>query len=191
MRIGEKLSLDGDPEAGLELHQNLGAGQYVLAVQPPLGAVELLGRVGQTPLPPYIRRKRGEDDKGDRHRYQTVYAFSPGAVAAPTAGLHFTPDLLAELDRRETRSVRVTLHVGAGTFLPVKANLVENHRMHSEWYDMPRATAEALRPRAAPETPNRRRRHHFRPRPGNPRPRRRREFALTATGPVRPGRRLD
>jgi S-adenosylmethionine:tRNA ribosyltransferase-isomerase len=92
-----------------------------------LAALEQFGRM---PLPPYIRK--GEADERDRADYQTVFAANPGAVAAPTAGLHFTPDLLAQLDARGITRVTVTLHVGAGTFLPVKVDDTDDHRMHSE-----------------------------------------------------------
>jgi S-adenosylmethionine:tRNA ribosyltransferase-isomerase len=89
-------------------------------------------RVGTMPLPPYIRKLRpiAKEDEAD---YQTVYAKREGAVAAPTAGLHFTPELLAALDARGVERAHVTLHVGAGTFLPVKVDDLETHRMHSEW----------------------------------------------------------
>ncbi len=89
-----------------------------------------LERFGRMPLPPYIRK--GEADERDRADYQTVFATQAGAVAAPTAGLHFTPELLAELDARGIGRVTVTLHVGAGTFLPVKVDDTADHRMHSE-----------------------------------------------------------
>ncbi|RAU21699.1 tRNA preQ1(34) S-adenosylmethionine ribosyltransferase-isomerase QueA [Paramagnetospirillum kuznetsovii] len=92
-----------------------------------LAALEEFGRM---PLPPYIRK--GQADERDKGDYQTVFARAKGAVAAPTAGLHFTPDLLAELDARGVRRVTVTLHVGAGTFLPVKVDDTADHRMHSE-----------------------------------------------------------
>ncbi|HVZ00990.1 MAG TPA: tRNA preQ1(34) S-adenosylmethionine ribosyltransferase-isomerase QueA [Dongiaceae bacterium] len=89
-------------------------------------------RLGSMPLPPYIRKLRpvAREDESD---YQTVYARHEGAVAAPTAGLHFTPELLAALDARGIERVHVTLHVGAGTFLPVKVEAIEDHRMHAEW----------------------------------------------------------
>jgi len=95
-----------------------------------------LERAGQMPLPPYIARKRGIDAQ-DRADYQTVYAKEDGAVAAPTAGLHFTPELLSALDAAGVQRETVTLHVGAGTFLPVKAERTEDHRMHAEWGRVP------------------------------------------------------
>lgn len=97
--------------------------------------VELMSKLegaGRIPLPPYISRKRAIEDN-DRTRYQTVFASASGSVAAPTAGLHFTEELLEKLKQRGTRIVKVTLHVGAGTFLPVTTDRVEDHVMHSEW----------------------------------------------------------
>lgn len=103
-----------------------------------------IATVGHIPLPPYIAHKRGEDEQ-DRKDYQTVYAEKDGAVAAPTAGLHFTPELLAALKARGLEQHMVTLHVGAGTFLPVKADTTEDHKMHAEWGEVSDETAEALR----------------------------------------------
>jgi S-adenosylmethionine:tRNA ribosyltransferase-isomerase len=103
-------------------------------------AIEALG---DPPLPPYIAGKRGVEPQ-DAERYQTVYARHEGAVAAPTAGLHFTDRLLAALDARGISRHFVTLHVGAGTFLPVKADDTGGHRMHAEWGEMSAATAAAL-----------------------------------------------
>jgi len=98
---------------------------------------------GAMPLPPYIAAKRGEDAK-DRADYQTVYAEEDGSVAAPTAGLHFTPELLARLTAMGVGTARVTLHVGAGTFLPVKTDDLAEHRMHAEWGEVDAATAARL-----------------------------------------------
>ena len=98
---------------------------------------------GMMPLPPYIAAKRGEDAQ-DRADYQTVYAAEDGSVAAPTAGLHFTPDLMARLTAKGVFVERVTLHVGAGTFLPVKVEALSEHRMHPEWGEVDAATAERL-----------------------------------------------
>ena len=99
--------------------------------------------VGVMPLPPYIAAKRPEDDR-DRSDYQTVFAEHDGSVAAPTAGLHFTPALLEAIRARGVTTHAVTLHVGAGTFLPVKADDTDDHRMHSEWGEVSGETAEAL-----------------------------------------------
>lgn len=102
-----------------------------------------IAAAGAMPLPPYIASKRAEDDQ-DRADYQTVYARADGSVAAPTAGLHFTPELLARLEARGIGRAFVTLHVGAGTFLPVKTDEVADHRMHAEWGEVSPTTAEAL-----------------------------------------------
>jgi S-adenosylmethionine:tRNA ribosyltransferase-isomerase len=104
---------------------------------------EAIQTVGHLPLPPYIASKRAEDDR-DRADYQTVYAREEGAVAAPTAGLHFTPDLFAALGARGIEHRFVTLHVGAGTFLPVKADDTADHRMHAETGEISQATADAI-----------------------------------------------
>ncbi len=102
---------------------------------------EFLERFGHIPLPPYIERP---DTAEDRERYQTVYAKSPGAVAAPTAGLHFTPDILEALDRRGVRTAHLTLHVGIGTFAPVKVEDTDDHIMHEEWFHIPETLTEAI-----------------------------------------------
>uniref|UniRef100_UPI00286AFE56 tRNA preQ1(34) S-adenosylmethionine ribosyltransferase-isomerase QueA n=1 Tax=Sphingomonas sp. TaxID=28214 RepID=UPI00286AFE56 len=103
----------------------------------------LLERAGRMPLPPYIASKRAVDD-ADREDYQTMIAREEGAVAAPTAALHFTPRVLEALDERGIGHETLTLHVGAGTFLPVKADVVADHRMHAEWGRIDAATAERL-----------------------------------------------
>jgi S-adenosylmethionine:tRNA ribosyltransferase-isomerase len=100
-----------------------------------------LARHGDVPLPPYITRAPGKDDAA---RYQTIYAREPGAVAAPTAGLHFDAAMLAALDARGAARAFVTLHVGAGTFQPVKSEDIELHRMHREWYRVPQETVDAV-----------------------------------------------
>jgi S-adenosylmethionine:tRNA ribosyltransferase-isomerase len=104
---------------------------------------EAIATVGHIPLPPYIASKRPEDEQ-DRRDYQTIYAREEGAVAAPTAGLHFTPDLFEKLDKKGIERRFVTLHVGAGTFLPVKADDTADHLMHYETGHIDAATAEAL-----------------------------------------------
>lgn len=104
---------------------------------------EAIARAGVTPLPPYIAGRRAADAR-DVQDYQTIYAARDGAVAAPTAGLHFTPALLAALDAKGLRRETVTLHVGAGTFLPVKADDTKDHVMHAEWGELSAATAQAI-----------------------------------------------
>lgn len=103
----------------------------------------LLERAGRMPLPPYIAAKRPTDAR-DANDYQTMFAAEPGAVAAPTAALHFTPDLIAALDAAGIGHETLTLHVGAGTFLPVKADDTDDHRMHAEWGRIDAATADRL-----------------------------------------------
>lgn len=121
-----------------------GSGHYRVAFSgTPLS--EALPRVGTTPLPPYIHREGGVADGRDAEEYQTVYAREPGAIAAPTAGLHLSSGLLAELGEGGVQVVSVTLHVGIGTFKPVKAEVVEEHRMDPERGVVPAETAEAIR----------------------------------------------
>ncbi|QUT06611.1 tRNA preQ1(34) S-adenosylmethionine ribosyltransferase-isomerase QueA [Sphingobium phenoxybenzoativorans] len=103
----------------------------------------LLERAGRMPLPPYIASKRPTDER-DREDYQTLFAREDGAVAAPTAALHFTPGLMERLAAAEIATETLTLHVGAGTFLPVKADDTDDHRMHAEWGRIDAATAERL-----------------------------------------------
>ena len=110
---------------------------------------QAIADLGSPPLPPYIASRRAPDER-DADDYQTMFASSEGAVAAPTAGLHFTPTLEARLRARGIGLHRLTLHVGAGTFLPVKADDTEGHRMHSEWGSLSAATAQALSAARAP-----------------------------------------
>ena len=106
---------------------------FVLRLEEPAALVEKLEQLGHVPLPPYITR---QDDARDKERYQTVYAEHPGAVAAPTAGLHFSSEMIEDLKSRGIQTGFVTLHVAAGTFQPVRAEDVEEHHMHSEWYQV-------------------------------------------------------
>src|SRR6185369_11667001 len=101
----------------------------------------VMERHGHVPLPPYITHA---DTAEDAQRYQTVFARAPGAVAAPTAALHFDAEVLAALEARGVRRASVTLHVGAGTFQPVKTQNIAEHRMHSEWYEVPATTQQAI-----------------------------------------------
>jgi S-adenosylmethionine:tRNA ribosyltransferase-isomerase len=126
--------------------RTLGGGEYELEVSASEPALVLLSRVGRMPLPPYIRRGKDADDRddADRERYQTVYAKTPGAVAAPTAGLHFTPALLDDLAARGVERTFVTLHVGLGTFKPVTVDELSQHEMHREAYTISAEAADAL-----------------------------------------------
>ena len=137
-REGSRIMLDG----GIELR--VGGRQddlFELKLAGGKALTDVLEQQGHTPLPPYIRRA---DEAVDADRYQTVYARKPGAVAAPTAGLHFTRALIGELEKNGIMSAYVTLHVGAGTFQPVREENIENHRMHSEWYQVSEAVCEQV-----------------------------------------------
>jgi S-adenosylmethionine:tRNA ribosyltransferase-isomerase len=103
--------------------------------------LELLEQYGHVPLPPYIQRPEADSD---RERYQTVYAKNPGAVAAPTAGLHFDDVMLDALNQQGVRSANVTLHVGAGTFQPVRGDDIESHVMHAEWFEVSKSVVDAI-----------------------------------------------
>jgi S-adenosylmethionine:tRNA ribosyltransferase-isomerase len=103
-----------------------------------------LERIGHVPLPPYIHRDRENDDESDRERYQTIYAQTRGSVAAPTAGLHFTPEILQQIRSRGIEVAEITLHVGLGTFQPVRVQTVEAHKLHSEHYEIPEDSARAI-----------------------------------------------
>ncbi len=124
-------------------------GAWRVRVEGPGQTLEILERVGRTPLPPYIRsaRKRRHieiDEARDRARYQTVYAREAGSVAAPTAGLHFTPRLLRELDARGVERGELLLHVGMGTFKPIEVEHIEDHPMHREWCAMDRSLRDRI-----------------------------------------------
>ena len=123
--------------------ERLPDGSWVLAFQGDEPVELLLERAGRMPLPPYIAGKRPTDE-ADRQDYQTMFAQKEGAVAAPTAALHFTPELLQRLSERGIGHETLTLHVGAGTFLPVKADETADHQMHAEWGRIDAATAERL-----------------------------------------------
>jgi S-adenosylmethionine:tRNA ribosyltransferase-isomerase len=142
---GKKLVFE---ESGIAVTvvKQLEGGEYLIEVADPRPAVEILNEIGRMPLPPYIHRSRQHDDRDllDRQRYQTVYAKEPSAIAAPTAGLHFTQEILRELEACGVEKTFVTLHVGAGTFKPVTADDLSQHAMHSEVYSIDSATAEAL-----------------------------------------------
>jgi S-adenosylmethionine:tRNA ribosyltransferase-isomerase len=120
--------------------------EYEIELNTTEPAARVLERVGRMPLPPYIKRDKEHDprDDLDRHRYQTVYASVSGSVAAPTAGLHFTDELLRELDARGIERTAVTLHVGLGTFKPISAQRLDDHTMHAESYSIFESTCLAL-----------------------------------------------
>lgn len=129
------------PELSVEIVDSLESGNRVVRLVTDLPVEEALERYGHVPLPPYIDR---DDEALDRSRYQTVYARTPGSVAAPTAGLHLTDALLALLADKGVRRAAVTLHVGVGTFRPVEAEDPAEHEMHAEWYSVPEETADVV-----------------------------------------------
>ncbi len=124
-------------DLSVEILDSVSGGGRLVRLVTDLSAEEALERYGHMPLPPYIER---DDEALDRERYQTVYARTPGSVAAPTAGLHFTSDVLAALEAMGVRRAAVTLHVGVGTFRPVEEDDPGEHEMHREWYEV---TADA------------------------------------------------
>jgi S-adenosylmethionine:tRNA ribosyltransferase-isomerase len=139
--MGEKLYFGEKDELRAEVVARGGFGERrirFVSVQDFFGLVERLGHV---PLPPYISR---EDATADRDRYQTVYARERGSVAAPTAGLHFTPEILSRMRQRGIETAEITLHVGLGTFQPVRVEKVSEHRLHSERYSISSETAEKI-----------------------------------------------
>lgn len=146
LAVGDRLPMEGG-SVEIELQAHLGGGRWRLRVAAAEGedVASALERCGRAPLPPYVRLPSDEDVAGDRARYQTVFASEPGAVAAPTAGLHFTAQLLERLAARGVETAYVTLHVGEGTFAPLRAEVVEEHRMHKEEFELPEETAVAVR----------------------------------------------
>lgn len=145
VRPGGKLKpgrvVDIAPGFRVAIEDSAPGGGRVVRLEGDADPWTLIDRHGQVPLPPYIER---EPDASDRERYQTVYAANRGSVAAPTAGLHFTDELLRELEADGVRLVRVTLHVGIGTFRPVDAERPEDHELHAERYAVSAGAADAL-----------------------------------------------
>ena len=150
-RPGARILLGPMDDAEAELLEDLGDGKVRVTLRTPEPFDAWLESAGEAPLPPYIRRTPDDARRAvDRERYQTVYARHPGAIAAPTAGLHFTPALLDRLSASGVGRAELTLHVGIGTFRPVTAELAEDHPMEAERYHVPESTVEALvRTRAA------------------------------------------
>jgi S-adenosylmethionine:tRNA ribosyltransferase-isomerase len=148
--VGLRLEIGGPAAVNATIVERGDEGRFVVRLEgrgaPSLTAV--LDTIGEIPLPPYIESARRESGGApavdDRDRYQTVYASAPGAVAAPTAGLHFTPELLEALKAKALDFAFVTLHVGAGTFLPVKTEDLSQHRMHAEYGEVSAAAAQAV-----------------------------------------------
>ncbi len=144
LRTGESLELVGC-DARITLLDRLERGLCRVQLSPPQPAEPLLSRIGRAPLPPYIRRAKAAADPrdaSDRDEYQTVYARETGSVAAPTAGMHFTPELLDRLRADGVRTADVILHVGLGTFAPVETDDLDQHPMHTESYELPESTVQ-------------------------------------------------
>ena len=138
LRTGARVSF-GDGALVCEIKQVLPDGNRLVAFEFDGIFEEILDKLGQMPLPPYITKKLYDKD-----RYQTVYARNKGSAAAPTAGLHFTKNLLEEIEKSGVKICYVTLHVGLGTFRPVKVNDVRDHHMHSEWYQISSESADMI-----------------------------------------------
>lgn len=132
----------GHEPLSLRLEGRTPEGRWLVRPDRAGSVLELLSLYGQVPLPPYIRK--GQEGPRDRERYQTVFASQPGSVAAPTAGLHFTPELLEQLHQRGVEIASVTLHVGIGTFQPIQVEDVRSHRVHPEWCMVPAETVQAV-----------------------------------------------
>lgn len=131
--VGEKLLFGCNDQLTAEVVARGHFGERTIRFAPMANFFDLIEQFGHVPLPPYISR---EDDSADRDRYQTIYARARGSVAAPTAGLHFTPEVLSQIRERGAETAEITLHVGLGTFQPVRENKVEDHKLHSETYNI-------------------------------------------------------
>lgn len=139
------MHFEADQKISVRCTSVVGEGQYELEITTDEPAESLLARLGRMPLPPYIRREQDDRrDAMDRERYQTIYAQVAGSVAAPTAGLHFTPTIMAALEAAGIQKAFVTLHVGLGTFKPVSAEDLSDHAMHRESYEISAETADTL-----------------------------------------------
>jgi S-adenosylmethionine:tRNA ribosyltransferase-isomerase len=138
-KVGTSLILEDESELELVDRQDE---FYKLRSKANIPILDILQRLGHMPLPPYIKR---EDESLDQERYQTVYARQSGAVAAPTAGLHFSEEMIAKLNQKGVDIGFVTLHVGAGTFQPVRSEKLEDHIMHSEWFRLDETVCEKVR----------------------------------------------
>jgi len=142
MAVGERVLFgDGELEGEILARGELGLRTIRFRSQNEQSVEENIERLGHVPLPPYIDRP---DESSDRERYQTVYAEKPGAVAAPTAGLHFTQEILEKVRTRGCETCEITLHVGLGTFQPIHAEILEEHKIHSEAYEISEDTAERI-----------------------------------------------
>ena len=144
--IGERIYFGGQAtsnshELAAEIVGRGTFGERQLRFDPVDDFFAVVNRIGHIPLPPYLDR---DDTEADREHYQTVYARHTGSVAAPTAGLHFTAEVLDRIRRRGVEIAEITLHVGLGTFQPVRVEVVEQHRLHREWYEIPQPAADCI-----------------------------------------------
>ena len=143
LNIGDILVF-GEGKLTATITEKHDGGEVLLKFDVQIGQLEsILAEIGLMPLPPYIASKRDVDDK-DKDDYQTMFAQKEGAVAAPTASLHFTDELIAKLDAKAVKSAKLTLHVGAGTFLPMKVDDTEDHIMHAEWGEVSEEVANLI-----------------------------------------------
>ncbi len=144
-KVGDTLELCSGKATATMLYDGE-QGEAVLKIESDRPLMEILDEEGVPPLPPYIARKEQshEQVETDKKRYQTIYASEPGAAAAPTAGLHFTPELFQALDHKEISKAELTLHVGLGTFRPVSAEIITDHEMHHEHYAVSKKAAQTI-----------------------------------------------
>jgi len=149
LRIGERIALHpvegvmgSVGELNLELRSRESDGSWLATLQEKQSTEKILNGYGRVPLPPYVKRET--DSAEDRARYQTVYGCQPGAVAAPTAGLHFTEKMLEQLRRKRVEIAYVTLHVGRGTFKPITTSDIQDHQLHHEWGNLPDKSAQQI-----------------------------------------------
>jgi S-adenosylmethionine:tRNA ribosyltransferase-isomerase len=142
LHVGQRVQFGGgELEAEVIAHGNQGQRTLRFSSARGAAAIDEISRLGHMPLPPYIDRA---DEASDRERYQTIFASQPGAIAAPTAGLHFTPQILEKIRKRGIEICELTLHVGLGTFQPIRTETLEGHVMHGEAYEISAKTAEQI-----------------------------------------------
>jgi S-adenosylmethionine:tRNA ribosyltransferase-isomerase len=144
-KVGDELSLCSGKATATMLYDGE-QGEAVLKIESDRPLLEILDEEGVPPLPPYIARKEQTPEQiaEDKNRYQTIYASEPGAAAAPTAGLHFTPELFQSLKKQGVSKAELTLHVGLGTFRPVSAEIITDHEMHHERYQVSETAAATI-----------------------------------------------
>lgn len=142
LQKGERIVF-GSSKLQAQVTESLEGGVRVIRFESGHDLAGLIDQIGETPLPPYIKREQGSAD-GDRERYQTIYANQRGAIAAPTAGLHFSPEVLAQVEEKGVRVTQLTLHVGYGTFEPVRVDNVSSHAVAPEWFSITDQAAQSI-----------------------------------------------